>query len=173
MTDQSAAGAANGVVSFHRMEDGTREDYELLERAEREYIRALPDRILAALGKLDQSLPGYPVSRLEHSLQAATRALNDGADNELIVAALIHDVGDDLAPYNHAEIAAGIIRPYVRAEVTSNSTGCFRPITTRITAAAIEMPAKSFAATPGIRPAKISAPIGISVRSTLGLTPHP
>jgi predicted HD phosphohydrolase len=106
------------VVSFHRMEDGTREDYELLERSEREYVRALPDRILAALGKLDQSLPGYPVSRLEHSLQAATRALNDGADDELIVAALIHDVGDDLAPYNHAEIAAGIIRPYVRAEVT-------------------------------------------------------
>ena len=106
------------MVSFHRMEDGSREDYGLLERAEREYVRALPDRILAALRKLDQSLPGYPVSRLEHSLQAATRALNDGADDELIVAALIHDVGDDLAPYNHAEIAAGIIRPYVRAEVT-------------------------------------------------------
>ena len=105
-------------VSFHRMEDGTREDYELLDRSEREYVRALPDRVLAALMKLDQSLPGYPVSRLEHSLQAATRALNDGADDELIVAALIHDVGDELAPYNHSEIAAGIIRPYVRPEVT-------------------------------------------------------
>ena len=51
-------------------------------------------------------------------LQTATRALQDGADDELIVAALIHDVGDELAPYNHAEIAAGIIRPYVRPEVT-------------------------------------------------------
>ena len=100
------------------MEDGTREDYELLERAEQEYVRALPERVLAALGKLDQSLPGYPVTRLGHSLQTATRALNDGADDELIVAALIHDVGDDLAPYNHSEIAAGIIRPYVRAQVT-------------------------------------------------------
>lgn len=106
------------TVSFHRMEDGTREDYQLLERFERDYVRALPDRLLAALRKLDQSLQGYPVTRLGHSLQAATRALKDGADDELIVAALLHDVGDDLAPYNHAEIAAGIIRPYVRPEVT-------------------------------------------------------
>jgi len=100
------------------MEDGTREDYELLEIYEREYVRKLPDRILAALAQLAHSFGGYPVSRLEHSLQAATRALKDGADDELVVAALIHDVGDDLAPYNHAEIAAGILRPYVRPEVT-------------------------------------------------------
>jgi len=106
------------IVSFHRMEDGTREDYELLDRSEREYARGLPDAVLAAVKKLDHSLTGYPVSRLGHSLQVATRALRDGADDELIVAALIHDVGDELAPYNHAEIAAGIIRPYVRAEVT-------------------------------------------------------
>jgi predicted HD phosphohydrolase len=106
------------VVSFLRMEDGTREDYELLDRFERDYVRALPDRVLAALRKLDQSLPGYRVSRLEHSLQAATRALRGGADGDLIFAALIHDVGDDLAPYNHAEVAASIIRPYVRPEVT-------------------------------------------------------
>jgi predicted HD phosphohydrolase len=58
------------------------------------------------------------VSRLGHSLQAATRALRAGADDELIVAALIHDIGDDLAPYNHSQIAAAIIRPYVRPEVT-------------------------------------------------------
>jgi predicted HD phosphohydrolase len=114
----SASTSAAGVVSFRRMEDGTREDYALLDRAEREYVRALPDRLLAALQKLDQSLQGYAVTRLGHSLQTATRALKDGADDELIVAALIHDVGDDLAPYNHSEIAAGIIRPYVRPEVT-------------------------------------------------------
>jgi predicted HD phosphohydrolase len=120
MTDNSTeTGISDArVVSFHRMEDGTREDYELLERSGRNYVRALPDRVLAALRKLDDSLPGYPVSRLGHSLQTATRALKDGADDELIVAALIHDVGDDLAPYNHSEIAAGIIRPYVRPEVT-------------------------------------------------------
>jgi predicted HD phosphohydrolase len=120
MTDKSAEPTVfdAGVVSFRRMEDGTREDYELLERAERNYVRGLPDRLLAALLKLDHALPGYPVSRLTHSVQAATRALKDGADDELIVAALIHDVGDDLAPYNHAEIATGVIRPYVRPEVT-------------------------------------------------------
>ena len=108
----------NDIVSFRRMEDGTREDYELLDRSEREYALGLPDSILAALRKLDHSLDGYPVSRLGHSLQTATRALRDGADDELVVAALIHDIGDELAPYNHTEIAAGIIRPYVRPEVT-------------------------------------------------------
>lgn len=110
--------APSRIVSFRRMEDGTREDYELLDEAEREYALGLPERVLEAVRKLDHSLPGYPVSRLAHSLQTATRALQDGADEELIVAALIHDVGDELAPYNHAEIAAGIIRPYVRPEVT-------------------------------------------------------
>lgn len=106
------------MVSFRRMKDGTREDYELLDRSERAYAVGLPDRVLAALGKLDHSLEGYPVSRLGHSLQVATRALADGADEELVVGALIHDIGDELAPYNHAEIAAGILRPYVRPEVT-------------------------------------------------------
>jgi len=108
----------NKIVSFRRMQDGTREDYEFLDKSEREYARGLPDAVLASLKKLDHSLEGYPVSRLEHSLQTATRARKDGADEELIVAALIHDVGDELAPYNHAEIAAAIIRPYVRPEVT-------------------------------------------------------
>jgi predicted HD phosphohydrolase len=119
MKDEPNATAApdHGVVSFVRMEDGTQADYELLDRLERAYVRELPDRVLGALQKLDQSLQGYAVTRLQHSLQAATRALRDGADDELIVAALIHDVGDDLSPYNHAEVAAGIIRPYVRREV--------------------------------------------------------
>ena len=106
------------LVSFRRMEDGTQEDYELLDRSEREYAKGLPDSVLASLRKLDHSLSGYPVSRLGHSLQTATRALRDGADDDLVAAALIHDIGDELAPYNHAEIAAGIIRPYVRPEVT-------------------------------------------------------
>jgi len=108
----------NRTVGFTEMLHGTREDYELLGVYEREYESALPERILASLKLLSVSLGGYAVTRLEHSLQAATRARRDGADDELVVAALIHDVGDDLAPYNHSEIASGIIRPYVRPEVT-------------------------------------------------------
>ena len=106
------------MVSFQRMEDGTREDYELLDRSEREYARGLPGHILTSLQKLDHSLEGYPVSRLGHSLQVATRARRDGADDELVLAALIHDIGDELAPYNHAEFAACLIKPYVRPQVT-------------------------------------------------------
>lgn len=106
------------IVSFHAMKDGTREDYLLLDQSERDYAVGLGERVLGALRKLDHSLEGYPVSRLGHSLQAATRARADGADEELILAALLHDIGDELAPYNHAEVAAGIVRPYVRPEVT-------------------------------------------------------
>ena len=106
------------VVSFRKMEDGTKEDYQLLERTEREYASGLADKILCGLRKLDMAMEGYRVTRLEHSLQTATRAMRDGADEEMIVAALIHDIGDELAPFNHSEIAAGILRPYVRPEVT-------------------------------------------------------
>lgn len=106
------------TVSFKRMDEGTSEDYALLHKLERDYINALPDRLLQALEALDNSLAGYQVSRLAHSLQTATRAEADGADDEMIIAALIHDLGDDLAPENHSQLAAAIIRPYVRAEVT-------------------------------------------------------
>ena len=106
------------VVSFTRMDEGTKDDYALLHALERDYVAALPDRLLAALEALDNSLAGYQISRLQHSLQSATRAEADGADEELIVAALIHDLGDELAPENHSQMAAAIIRPYVRAEIT-------------------------------------------------------
>ncbi len=105
------------VVSFRRMEQGTREDYLLLDEAERRYAQTLPERVLESLRKLDHSIFGYQVTRLQHSLQAATRALRDGADEELTAAALLHDIGDELAPYNHSEMAAAILRPYVRPEV--------------------------------------------------------
>ena len=104
-------------VSFRRMDEGTPTDYELLSRLEDEFVTALPERILDALKNLDNSLAGYQISRLEHSLQSATRAERDGADIEMIVGALIHDLGDDLAPLNHSQLAAAIIRPYVRTEV--------------------------------------------------------
>ena len=104
-------------VTFRRMDEGTPADYALLNRLEDEFVMALPDRILAALRILEHSLAGYQISRLEHSLQSATRAERDGADIEMIVGALIHDLGDDLAPLNHSQLAAAIIRPYLRIEV--------------------------------------------------------
>ena len=100
------------------MADGTRDEYQYLHGLEREYISHLPERLIEALRRLDEGLEGYKVSRYQHSLQTATRAMRDGADIEMIVAALIHDIGDDLAPENHSQVAASIIRPYVRAEVT-------------------------------------------------------
>ena len=105
-------------VDFRRMKDGTAEEYHLLRRLERSFAATLPERLMAALQRLDTGLEGYRVSRLTHSLQTATRAERDGADEEMIAAALLHDIGDDLAPYNHAALAADILRPYVRPQVT-------------------------------------------------------
>lgn len=106
-----------GVVGFTAMEHGTADDYALLERYETEFAAQLPDRIMSALRALTDSLGGYRITRLEHSLQAATRARLDGASVDWVVAALVHDIGDDLAPYNHSEVAAAILQPYVAAEV--------------------------------------------------------
>jgi predicted HD phosphohydrolase len=105
-------------VKFTQMKDGTREEYHFLDRLESEFNQALPERILKALSDLQHSLSGYQLSRLEHSLQSAARAEAAGADEEMIVGALIHDIGDELAPYNHSQLAASVIRPYVRSEVT-------------------------------------------------------
>jgi predicted HD phosphohydrolase len=106
------------TVSFRQMKDGTEAEYLFLNRLEHEYIARLPDRLLDALRALNEGLSGYRVTRLEHSLQTATRAEADGADEEMVAGALIHDLGDALAPENHSNYAAEIIRPYVRAEVT-------------------------------------------------------
>ena len=101
------------TVSFIHMEDGTREDYEMLSRNEAEYAASLPERIMDALRKLEHSFTGYKINRLEHSLQGATRAVRAGEDDETVIAVLLHDIGDDLAPYSHSEMAAAILRPFV------------------------------------------------------------
>ena len=95
------------------MADGTSEDYALLHTQEQEYIRGLPARLVAALEQLDSSFGGYQVSRLEHSLQSATRAEAAGESDEMVAAALLHDIGDGLAPLSHGELAAAILRPFV------------------------------------------------------------
>jgi predicted HD phosphohydrolase len=105
------------TVSFTRMADGTPEDYAFLESLEGDFMKALPDRLLRALDGLKGSFDGYLVTRYEHSLQAATRAHRDGRDEEYVVATLLHDIGDGLAPYTHGEMVAAILRPFVREEL--------------------------------------------------------
>ena len=100
-------------VNFTQMKDGSKEDYLLLDKHEKKYVEGTADRLLKFMSGLNSTLEGYKISRLEHSLQTATRALNDKAGDEMIVAALFHDIGDELAPLNHAEYAAAVLKPYV------------------------------------------------------------
>jgi predicted HD phosphohydrolase len=94
------------------MEHGTRGDYELVARHDRENAARLADRVLRWLREMDGDSP-YRISRLEHCLQTATRAERDGADDETVVCALLHDIGDVLAPNNHSAVAADLLAPFV------------------------------------------------------------
>ncbi|MEM7020315.1 MAG: HD domain-containing protein, partial [Pseudomonadota bacterium] len=111
-------GSEMEVVSFYRMADGTREDYELLERKEAEFQAHLPQRILNDLRALgEDGYSGYHITRLEHSLQSATRALRDGREEDYVVACLLHDIGDLLAPWSHGELASSILKPFVSERI--------------------------------------------------------
>ena len=100
-------------VKFIQMNEGTKEDYLLLNKNEKKFIEGTADRILKFTSALSNTLEGYQITRLEHSLQTATRALNDKANDEMIVGALLHDIDDELAPLNHSEYAAAVLKPYV------------------------------------------------------------
>jgi predicted HD phosphohydrolase len=99
-------------VSFTAMEHGTQADYDLVMADEASKEGQFADRVLDWLRQLDCESP-YLITRLGHSLQTATRAERDGADDETIVCALLHDIGDVLAPANHSEVAAALLAPYV------------------------------------------------------------
>ncbi|MEC9395354.1 MAG: HD domain-containing protein [Actinomycetota bacterium] len=102
------------TVSFEHMVDGTPEDYDLIGRELAAHkADQLTDHILGTLKAMAGPLLGYQVDRFQHCLQSATRALPNGEDNEMVVAALLHDVGDPIAPENHSAVAADILRPYV------------------------------------------------------------
>lgn len=106
------------TVALTQMKDGTREDYELLERREEIYRQSTADRLLRELAsQANDTMTGYQITRLEHGLQSATRARRAGADIDWVVATLLHDIGDGLAPQNHDKFAAEILRPYMREEV--------------------------------------------------------
>lgn len=100
-------------AQFTRMEQSTKEDWAIIVPEAMKMARALPDRVLAHLRLLDGDFGGFPVDRLTHSLQTATLALKDGRDEEYVVCALLHDIGDTLGSYNHPDIAAAILKPFV------------------------------------------------------------
>ena len=106
-------------VAFTRMKDGTREEYLMLHELEKPFQAGTADRLLRELARQgEETLAGYRLTRLDHALQAATRARRDGADIDWVVAALLHDIGDGLAPQNHDRFAAEILRPFLRQEAT-------------------------------------------------------
>ena len=100
-------------ATWTSFEETNAADWEAVMDYEKEFNAGLVDRLLAQFELLDEEETPYPVNRYQHSLQSATRAYEDGADEEVIIAALLHDIGDVVAPYNHGEVAAAILKPYV------------------------------------------------------------
>ena len=108
--------AAEARATFRDMQDGTAQDWAIISKEFRDYSAVLPDRVLAHLRLLDGDCGGFPVDRLTHSLQTASRAHRDGKDEEYVVCALLHDIGDTLGSFNHPDIAAAILKPFVSPE---------------------------------------------------------
>ncbi|WFL78585.1 HD domain-containing protein [Altererythrobacter arenosus] len=104
-------------AKFREMKEGTAQDWAIIGKEYMEHAKGLPDRVLDHLRLLEGDFGGFPVDRLEHSLQTATRAHRDGRDEQYVVMALLHDIGDTLGSYNHPEVAASIIKPFVSEEV--------------------------------------------------------
>ena len=100
-------------AKFTQMIDGTAEEWAIIEHEMIELAKGLPARLLTHLKILRDDFGGFAVDRLEHSLQTATRAADDGRDEEYVACALLHDIGDTLGPMNHDQIAAAIIQPFV------------------------------------------------------------
>ena len=103
----------NARANFTRMQDSTRNDWQIIGGEFMTFSQSLPDRVLAHLKMLDGDYGGFPVDRYTHCLQTATRALRDGRDDEYVVCALLHDIGDTLGSFNHPDIAAAILKPFV------------------------------------------------------------
>jgi predicted HD phosphohydrolase len=100
-------------AQFRAMTEGTQEDWAKIATASVAFNRDLPNRVIAHLQMLKGDCGGFAVDRLEHSLQSASLAHRDGMDEEYVVCALLHDMGDILASANHAELGATVLRPFV------------------------------------------------------------
>ena len=99
-------------ATFTRMDEGTKEDWDKIGRAYYDFADGLVDRVMDHMRLLDGDFGGFNCDRLTHSLQTATRALRDGKDEEYVVCALLHDIGDTLGTYNHGAVAAAIMKPF-------------------------------------------------------------
>ena len=110
MTDQLTTSPR---AEFHAMTEGTKADWDVIAGEALHMYAGLPDRVLAHLRLLDNDYGGFAVDRLTHSLQTATRAANANRDDEYVFAALLHDIGDTLGSFNHADIAAAIVKPFL------------------------------------------------------------
>ena len=106
----------NDRATFTRMQDSTAADWQKIGGEFMPFARQLPDRLIAHLKVLDGDYGGFPIDRYSHSLQTATLALRDGRDDEYVACALLHDIGDTLGTFNHFDIAAAILKPFVSAE---------------------------------------------------------
>jgi predicted HD phosphohydrolase len=100
-------------ATFRSFAESTAEDWAAIMPQLQVSQSLVPEHVVANMRWLANDFGGFPVNRLEHSLQTATRAEVDGRDEEYVVCALLHDIGDSLAPYNHPSIAAGIVKPFV------------------------------------------------------------
>src|SRR5262245_34902060 len=100
------------------MQDSTADDYTIIKARRVEALAEHADHVLDGLRLLGEGDAGYAVTRLEHSLQSATRASRDGRDDEYVLMCLVHDIGDTLAPRNHGALAAAVLEPYVAPRVT-------------------------------------------------------
>lgn len=103
----------NQRAGFASMQDSSREDWQIIASEFALFKQGTADRVLAHLTLLEGDFGGFPIDRYAHSRQTATRALRDGRDEEYVVCALLHDIGDTLACSNHPDIAAAILKPYV------------------------------------------------------------
>ena len=102
---------------FQALADCTADDWVPIMDQSNAYTQAMPDRILRMLRQTAELGLGFPVDQLTHQLQTAALAEADGAPEELVLAALCHDIGKVVSIRNHAAIGAEMLRPYVAPDI--------------------------------------------------------
>lgn len=102
-------------MHYRRMDEGTDADFAILRQVHEQTLRDLPDRLFGLLEDLKMDT-AYNITRYDHCLQTATRALNDGRDDEYVAVALLHDVCEPLGPFNHGEVIGSILKPFINRD---------------------------------------------------------